>query len=221
MSFMAAVGSSTNLQSAAENGVVLKETTPILLPSQNVTIATEAVCRVLKANADYCDIEGDIRVDPNSSKVFFITAANFTNTKSLIIQPYPRKGIPFVKNWTITLSANTDDDIPKCTKKHSVPAILFSIGGFSGNHFHDFADLIVPLYTTSFHFKREVHFLASDYKPWWPPKFRALLVRLTKHGVVDIDREKDVHCYSKMILGLQFYKELIINPPNAFGYVCF
>ncbi|KAI3454920.1 hypothetical protein Pfo_011583 [Paulownia fortunei] len=214
------VVSAANLQmsiNAAQNITVVNNTNAISKPIANETKKVEPLCRISEANADYCEIEGDARVYANSSTVFLVRPRSSISEESInswIIQPYPRKGISHVKNWTVTLIADDDDSVPKCTKNHILPAVLFSIGGYSGNHFHDFADLILPLYSTSFHFKTEVHFLASDYKPWWPFKFRGLLDRLTRHELVDIDREKQVLCYNKVIAGLDFYKELIINPSS-------
>lgn len=173
----------------------------------------EAICR----NSNYCEIEGDIRIDANSSTIFVVAPLESisNSTNSWIIEPYPRKGTSRVKNWTVSLVGHNDHDhsIPKCTQNHSHPAILFSNGGFSGNFFHDFADVLFPLYSTSFHFQKEVHFLASDYKSWWISKFRQILYKLTTHNILDIDREKlQVHCYNNMVAGLKFHKELIIHP---------
>ncbi|KAL8488052.1 hypothetical protein ACS0TY_024363 [Phlomoides rotata] len=209
---MHAVGSSANVQTSAEKCRPAASQLPIIPSSENeMSIKGAAVCRVLEGNADYCEFEGEVRVDSNTSTVFLMITAAAAHTTSWVIQPYPRKGIPYVKNWTILATNKENNNIPKCSKKHSLPAILFSLGGFSGNHFHDFADLIVPLYSTSSHLKRKVHFLATDYKPWWPSKYRKLLDMLTKHAILDIDREKLVNCYTKIILGLRFHKELIIN----------
>nr|GLL47539.1 uncharacterized protein LOC109163084 [Ipomoea trifida] len=36
-----------------------------------------------------------------------------------------------------------------CTRNHNVPAVVFSTAGYSGNLFHDFSDLLIPLYLTS------------------------------------------------------------------------
>lgn len=160
-------------------------------------------------------MQGDIRLDPNSSTIFLVRPRP-TISSSIItswtVQPYPRKGIAFVKNWTVKLAAEDDNTVPKCSKTHTHPALLFSMGGYSGNHFHDFADILVPLFSTSFHLKREVQFLASDYKPWWPSKFRGLLDRLTRHELVDINAEREVNCYNEFIAGLKFQSELVIDP---------
>ncbi|KAG8379391.1 hypothetical protein BUALT_Bualt07G0083700 [Buddleja alternifolia] len=209
--------SAVNLQVPAQNMLVVNDTIDIKRKK------VEPICRILKeSKADYCEIEGDVRIDPNSSTIFVVVTTdhqsinNSSSSYSRSIQPYPRKKNPFVKNWTIALIAADNNTIPKCDQTHNLPAILFSVGGWSGNYFHDFADLILPLYTTSFRFHKEVHFLASDYERWSLSQFRDnLLKRLSRHELVDIDREKKVHCYNTMVAGLQFHKELIINPSEG------
>ncbi|CAA3026884.1 protein O-linked-mannose beta-1,4-N-acetylglucosaminyltransferase 2-like [Olea europaea var. sylvestris] len=180
----------------------------------------EPIYCILKPMADCCKIEGDVRIRANSSTVFFVTSGINVSAgnNSWRVQPYARKvnlgAMKRVKNWTVTL-ANNKDDIPMCTKNHSFPAILFSVGGYSGNHFHDFSDLVIPIYSTSLRFKRDVHFLTTDTKPWWVSKFRGLLNKLSRHEIVDIDEGKEVHCYTKVVVGLKFYKELKINPSKS------
>lgn len=78
-----------------------------------------------------------------------------------------------VKKWKVKI-VGINHNIPKCTENHKSPAILFSTGGYSGNLYHAFADLILPLYTTSFDFKRDVQFLASDYQSSWLSKYHEL-----------------------------------------------
>lgn len=174
----------------------------------------EPICRVQETMADYCEMEGDIRIQPNSTTIYLVTPPSNTPnpTNSWTMQPYPRKGIPYVKHWTVKWVSDEDVNVPKCTQNHTLPAMLFSLGGFSGNYFHDFADLITPLYSTSYRFKRDVHFLASDYKSFWVAKFKGLLEKLTMHEIVAIDKEKQVHCYDKLVAGLIYNQELRIKP---------
>ncbi|KAL1566443.1 alpha-1,3-arabinosyltransferase XAT3-like [Salvia divinorum] len=213
-------------EDSAKNMLVINETAAIeplnlIVTNESVTEPekkwrnVEPLCRVLKPGADYCEIEGDVRVDANSSTVFLVKPRSYlkldTNAASdWIIEPYPRRGTGFVKKWTVKVAAEDDGSVPKCGRLHSLPALLFSIGGFTGNHFHDFADLLVPLFTTSFRFKRDVHFLAADYKPWWPAKYRPLLLRLTGSEILDIDRENTTNCYGRLIAGLKFDSELVV-----------
>lgn len=174
------------------------------------------MCRKIAGGADYCEAEGDIRIEANSSTIFVVTNhQTFSDSaNSWTIQPYPRDDMPGVKYWTVKLVKydNEHSNIPKCTKNHSKPAILFSLGGYTGNYFHDFADLLFPLYTTSFPFGKEVHFLVSDMKTWWIAKFQNILSRLSRHQAVDISLENgQVLCYQKVAVGLKFYRPLIID----------
>ena len=98
-------------------------------------------------------------------------------------------------------------------KKISVPAILFSQGGYTGNHFHDFSDVIIPLYLTSRQYNGEVQFLITDKRPWWIAKFKAILKNLSRYELMDIDREQEVHCFPSVIVGLKRnVKEMSIDP---------
>nr|GMD70189.1 Transcriptional repressor tup12 [Ipomoea batatas] len=78
-----------------------------------------------------------------------------------------------------------------CTRNHNVPAVVFSTAGYSGNLFHDFSDLLIPLYLTSREFDGEVQFLVTDKRPRWINKFKEVLQRLSKHEIIDPDLEKD------------------------------
>ncbi|XP_022738700.1 EGF domain-specific O-linked N-acetylglucosamine transferase-like [Durio zibethinus] len=115
-----------------------------------------------------------------------------------------------VKNWSVT-----SVECLHCDLIQSVPAILFSVGGFSGNHFHDFSDLVIPLYITSRQFNGEVRFLITDNRPWWITKFQGILGMLSRYDIIDIDREEKIHCYPSIIIGLQYHKELGIDQSKS------
>ncbi|WOG96309.1 hypothetical protein DCAR_0415644 [Daucus carota subsp. sativus] len=172
------------------------------------------VCSLSEPVSDYCELEGDIRIHPNSSTIFVVshrTDSSFQIGTSWVIKPYARKGnegaMESVKSWTIKVISSHQTP-PSCTADQSIPAILFSLAGYSGNHFHDFSDIIIPLFSTSRKFDGEVHFLATDYKAWWSSKYRGILGKLSKHKVNDIDREEGIVCYKSMIIGLKTRKEL-------------
>ncbi|XP_073298649.1 alpha-1,3-arabinosyltransferase XAT3-like [Primulina huaijiensis] len=188
---------------------------PTEFPEVETKTPPEPICRILKADADadYCEMEGDIRIEGNSSTIFFATSTQKiagNSTISWSIQPYPRRGIEGVKKWNVKI-VGINVNIPKCTENHKSPAVLFSTGGYSDNPYHAFADLILPLYTTSFDFKRDVLFLASDYQSSWLSKYHELLEKFTRHEIIDIDIQKQVHCYRKLVAGLNFEKHFIIT----------
>ncbi|KAL5815525.1 hypothetical protein ACOSQ4_026166 [Xanthoceras sorbifolium] len=180
------------------------------------------ICNVMEARSDFCEITGDIRVHGNSSTVHIasLQTGNLVGEKSWNIRPYTRKenaaAMSSVKNWSINQLAD-HKEIPHCNINHSAPAILFSLGGFSGNHFHDFSDLVIPLYLTSRKFDGEVQFLVTDNRPWWISKFRKILEKLSKYQIIDIDKQDNVvHCHSSIIVGLKRDdKELRIDPSKS------
>nr|CAD1822761.1 unnamed protein product [Ananas comosus var. bracteatus] len=121
-------------------------------------------------------------------------------------------------------SVSANDDTPKCTMKHNIPAIVFSTGGYMGNMFHDFTDVLIPLFITTHRFNGEVQFLVSDYRPWWILKYQPLLKQLSRYETIDFNKENEVHCFNEVIVGLKFHKEMSINPsrtPNGYSMVDF
>nr|AQR57519.1 GT61_4 [Plantago cunninghamii] len=189
----------------------------------------EPLCRKLPAAAvDYCEIEGDIRIEANTSTIFVITPdeqISPNSTTSWTIKPYVRWYVnEYVKLWTVKIvrySESKNNIKLKCRHDnyHTSPAILFSSGGQIGNYYHSFSDLLFPLYATSLGFQRDVHFLASDYQGWWMNKFHEILNLLTSHPIVDIDSETGrVHCYHKMVVGLKFHSDLVVDERSVAEY---
>ncbi|GKA00272.1 O-linked-mannose beta-1,4-N-acetylglucosaminyltransferase 2-like protein, partial [Tanacetum coccineum] len=183
--------------------------TPSITRNDSFQLGNSVDCSFSEALSDYCDIKGVIRIHGHSSTIF---TTNLNGNKSWIIKPYPRKGSGAMKSIREWMIKPVDSrDMPSCTTTHVDPAILFSAGGFSGNLFHDFSDIIIPLFTNSRIFSRRVNLLVTNYKSWWIPKFQKLLNQLSDHQVVDIDNENQIHCYQNMIVGLRSYKELGID----------
>ena len=178
----------------------------------------EPLCDVTERRGDICNINGDVRIQGNSSSVFLVSSEMSIlagNNNSWSIRPYARKGdraaMSQIKEWSVKLSGR--NEISPCNKNHSVPAILFSQGGYTGNHFHDFSDVVIPLYLTSRQYNGEVQFLITDKRPWWIEKFKAILKNLSRYELIDIDREEEVHCFPSVVVGLKRdVKELSIDP---------
>ncbi|KAE8676136.1 MATE efflux family protein 6-like [Hibiscus syriacus] len=158
--------------------------------------------------SNYCDINGDVAVQGHSSTISIVSLG--TRKISWTVKPYVRKentaAMDLVKSWSVTSMGFVNCDVTR-----SVPAILFSLGGFSGNHFHDFSDLVIPLYITSKQFNGEVQFLVTDNRPWWIAKFEKMLGKLSRYDIIDIDRKGKTHCYPRMIVGLKYHQELGID----------
>jgi len=122
-----------------------------------------------------------------------------------------------VREWTVKLEQNAD--LSRCDRNHSVPAMLFSLGGYSMNNFHDFTDILIPLYTTARRFNGEVQFLVTNKNLPWMNKFKEIVRTLSNYEVIYIDEEEETHCFNSVVVGLnrhpEYYKELTIDPSNS------
>ncbi|TMW89306.1 hypothetical protein EJD97_017373 [Solanum chilense] len=176
------------------------------------------ICNVLHTRADLCEMKGDIRIHGNSSTIFFVSIDDEKKQNSWNIRPYARKGddraMDSVTNL-IVKKVHISQQIPICTRNYTVPAVVFSTKGYAGNHFHDFSDVLIPLFQTSRRLNGEVQFLITNNMPWWIKKFKAVLQRLSKYETIDVDKEKDVLCFPSMTIGLKANKEFSINTSES------
>ncbi|WOL01192.1 hypothetical protein Cni_G09906 [Canna indica] len=181
------------------------------------------LCDLSDYRSDICDIHGDIRINGKDfSSVMLIAPSQAQKSKSWRIKPYARKSDPVamskVREVTIALR-NQDSAAPQCTVTHSVPAVVFSTAGYLGNYFHDFTDVLVPLFQTARQFDGEVQFLVSTYKPWWINKYLPFFKKLSRYEIVNYDDDADVHCFKHAVVGLRSDKDLTIDPSkSAMGY---
>ncbi|KAK1301290.1 hypothetical protein QJS10_CPB12g00298 [Acorus calamus] len=188
--------------------------------------ATKPLCDTTGRRSSTCDVEGDVRIHGSSGTIVFSAATtadedHHQQQQEWKIKPYARKHDPVasanIKEWSLKPFAG-DGGLPNCTKTHDVPAVVFSVGGFTGNLFHDFTDILVPLFTTARQFDGDVQFIVSDVKSWWVGKFKLILGRLSKRELIDAGDEEGrdaVHCFRRVIIGPMFHKELGIDSAKS------
>ncbi|XP_060205480.1 alpha-1,3-arabinosyltransferase XAT2-like [Lycium barbarum] len=178
------------------------------------------ICNVTHPRADLCEMNGDIRIHGNSSTIYLVSTYQLAAEKnnSWSIRPYARKGdnraMDSVTNLTVK-KVHISQEIPICSRNYTVPAVIFSTKGYAGNHFHDFTDVLIPLFQTSRRFNGEVQFLITNKMPWWINKYKPVLQRLSKYEIIDIDKEKEVLCYPSMTIGLKANKEFSIKTSES------
>jgi len=127
------------------------------------------------------------------------------------IRAQSRKNLPWIKKVTVK-SLNTSHAVPSCTSKHAMPAIVFALGGLTSNVWHDFSDVLVPLFLTAREFDGDVQFLITNNQPWFSKKYVTLLSNLTRHKIIDFDSDDQVRCYPHVIVGLKSHRDLGIYP---------
>ncbi|KAG8046165.1 hypothetical protein GUJ93_ZPchr0008g11521 [Zizania palustris] len=176
------------------------------------------LCDFSSSRSDVCKLKGDVRIILTNASVVVVVHPS-AKQQSWRMKPHPRKNdrhaLARVTEVSVT-STPVAELAPECTVKHAAAAVVFSVGGYAGNMFHDFTDVLVPLYITTRRFASDVHLLVSDAQPWWLNKYRPLLRELSRRDIVDMDRRSldGVHCYPHVIIGLDFHKEMSVDVAN-------
>jgi hypothetical protein len=171
------------------------------------------VCRETSRRSDTCETSGDVRVAGRSQTVYADALDREWKTR-----PYCRKhdayALSHVKEWSLR---PLDSAAPRCTANSSATAFVLSTGGYTGNPFHDFTDVLVPAFVTARRFRGEVQFLVSSYKPWWVSRYAQIFAQMSRHDVVDVDADDHVRCYPRVVVGPTFHRELGVDPARTPG----
>ncbi|BBN05610.1 protein MpGT61.5 [Marchantia polymorpha subsp. ruderalis] len=169
--------------------------------------------------SDVCFLRGDVllRTGSVSELVLRVSSSETSNCHHVeIIRPYSRK-------WEPTTMASIEpvtlriDGTPNgthelsCDLHHSVPAVFFSTGGFTGNPYHDFQDVLIPLFITSQHRKGEVIFVVSDIRKWWIERWNNVLQQLSNYPIIDTKEDMRHHCFPEVTVGLHVHKEFGVD----------
>jgi protein O-GlcNAc transferase len=131
------------------------------------------------------------------------------------IQPYPLKNdenaISPVSEFTLTSAPPKSS----CGVTHDSPALVFSVGGYSGNFYHDINEIFIPIFITinSLSNGQDVILVITDVKPGWFEKYADLLSTFTpNYKIIDISKLTTTHCFPSAIVGLIKHGQMIINP---------
>lgn len=192
---------------------------------QSDTPEKKQLCDFSGFRSNICEMEGNIVIHPNSSSIIFVESSSSPRNEEWKIQPYPRKGDKLCLSHVTELTVRSSQEAPQCTEHHTAPGLVFSISGYTGNLFHDFTDIMVPLFTTANQFNGELQFLLVDMHIWWVRKYHKVLSALSNYPVIDLNNSNDqVHCFNHVIVGLRAHREFTIDPsisPNGVSMVDF
>lgn len=181
-----------------------------------VVDASKPVCYETSRRSDTCEAAGDVRLLGRSQTIYVDTLEHEWKTR-----PYCRKhdayALSHVKEWSLKPhpSGSGDGAAPRCTTNSSATAFVLSTGGFTGNPFHDYTDVLIPAFITAHRFGGEVQFLVSSYKSWWMNRYIQIFQQMSRHEVLDIDADDEVRCYPSVVVGPTFHKELGVDASKA------
>ncbi|KAI3830702.1 hypothetical protein MKX03_009903 [Papaver bracteatum] len=175
---------------------------------------------------DLCTLNNTTTLDPTNS-TFYVWDRQ-TNKKIHKIRPYPRKWENFtmarIKELTIVATSTKIN----CQIQHEAPALVFSVGGFTGNLFHDFNDGFIPLFITirsAFPDGVAPILVVSHCREWWLKKYAELLGQFSPYPIINLDNDSKTHCFpSTTTIGLISHGYMTINPtllPNSDSFLDF
>ncbi|CAL9779461.1 unnamed protein product [Musa acuminata subsp. burmannicoides] len=172
----------------------------------------EPICDFSNPRTEFCEMKGDVRIHGKPSSVVFVSPQQQSNEWK--IMPYVRKQMENIEKVSVR-TASSPEGVPSCTINQTVPAIVFTLGGFIGNYYHDFTDILLPLFMTARQFDGEVQFLVTNIQMWWFGKYQQIIKRLTRYEFVDLDNSDEVLCHPHVMVGLRFHNDLMIDPARA------
>ncbi|XP_042513909.1 xylan glycosyltransferase MUCI21-like [Macadamia integrifolia] len=183
---------------------------------------------------DTCLMKGDIRIlaasssiinylpygDHNEQAPFFNEDVGLEEVEEEEL--HHEKIKPYTRKWETSVM-NTIRDVElivkkyhltprhECDVRHTVPAVIFSTGGYTGNVYHEFNDGLIPLYITTQHLKKKFVIVVADYHRWWYSKYGDILSHLTDYPPIDFYGDSRTHCFPEAIVGLKIHDELTVN----------
>ncbi|KAM7250758.1 hypothetical protein ACFE04_022641 [Oxalis oulophora] len=162
-------------------------------------------------HSELCVTNKPVRIDSKTSNLK-VYIPSFESQLNRTVKPYARQedatALKYVSSVQIL---NGDSNLPACQFTHDSPVVIFSSGGFAGNLFHEFNEIIIPLFITSHHFKSHLQFFITDYQPWWVIKYKRYLLKLSNNEIINSAEDKGVHCFQGAVVGLKFHDNLAIN----------
>jgi len=180
--------------------------------------ARKPICDLSDPRYDICEISGDARALGANRTVLYLPPAGErgADSQEWSIRDQSRKYLEYVGNVTVrSLNASQAAAPPECTSRHAVPAVVFAMNGLTSNPWHDFSDVLIPLFITTRALDGEVQFLVSDLQPWFVDKYRLILRNLSRYDVVDFNQDGGVRCYPHVTVGLRSHRDLGIDPARA------
>ncbi|VAI73685.1 unnamed protein product [Triticum turgidum subsp. durum] len=126
------------------------------------------ICDLSDPRYDICEITGDARAIGGNRTILYVppAAERGADGQEWAIKDQSRKYLEYIEKVTVkTLSAAESLVAPECTSRHAVPAVVFAMNGLTSNPWHDFSDVLVPLFITARAYDGEVQFLVTDLQP--------------------------------------------------------
>ncbi|OEL28609.1 hypothetical protein BAE44_0010373, partial [Dichanthelium oligosanthes] len=178
---------------------------------------------------DWCVLDGDVRVLGANASVTLVAPPGADGRtfreESWSIKPYPRKADPnAMRSVRAVTVRSVAGGAPACTDWHDVPGLVFSDRGYTGNYFHAYTDVVLPLFLTARQYSGEVLLLVTNLQAWWVGKYAPVFRSLSNYAPIDLGSDPRVHCFRNVQVGLTSHDDFSIDPrraPNGYSMLDF
>ncbi|KAL5199347.1 hypothetical protein ABZP36_020550 [Zizania latifolia] len=169
------------------------------------------ICDTSFGKYDVCELEGDARAQGGAGATVTVVSPRAA-PREWKIKPYSRKYLDGLKAVTVR-SVPNPEDAPPCTTRLNIPAMVIELGGLTGNYWHDFTDVLIPLFIGARRFSGEAQLLVVNLLPFWVEKYRKIFSQLSRHEIIDLEKDHGVvRCYPHVVVGYGSRKEFTIDP---------
>ncbi|KAJ4770356.1 hypothetical protein LUZ62_054613 [Rhynchospora pubera] len=176
-------------------------------------------CEFSDYRYNMCSIEVNVRVIGSSATVLLIPSPSTApDTNVWKIRPFTRKWedvtMARVREFTIQWAPD-QNQAPACDVTHDVPILIFSTEGFPFNPFHDYTDLLIPIFLAAKQYNGEIQFGVTNFHVPWINKYQPYLQALSHYPLINLDSETLVHCFPSGQIGLRGTGPITVDPSFA------
>ncbi|KAG9156730.1 hypothetical protein Leryth_026260 [Lithospermum erythrorhizon] len=165
-----------------------------------------------------CLSDKNVSIDTRTMKMYIPYNTKTSEIKKTEVRPYARReDHGLLQSVTPIQIIQGNPTPPSCQYTHNEPAVIFSTGGFTGNLFHEFNEVIIPLYITTHHLRSRVRFIIVNYRQSIVNKYAKIISHLSSFKEMNPAVDRRVHCFSGAIAGLSFHDHLTVNSKEIPG----
>ncbi|XP_010252487.1 PREDICTED: EGF domain-specific O-linked N-acetylglucosamine transferase-like [Nelumbo nucifera] len=169
-------------------------------------------------HSDVCVADQQVKIDMRSLTIY-LSSKQIPPDAPLRVRPYPKKedenNMRIVTPVEIKIPNSTFIP-PACDVTHDVPAVIFATT-YTGNIYHEFNEIAIPLFLTCRHFQSRIRFIVTDFNAWWVTRFDSLLSGLSSYGIINPADDGRVHCFPAAVVGLKYHDTLYCNTSRIPG----
>ncbi|KAL3637035.1 hypothetical protein CASFOL_019334 [Castilleja foliolosa] len=178
---------------------------------------TGTACDIAE-NSIVCISKLPVKIDMRNNITVYYTS-NASQEETSVLKPYALQKDTYLLQFITPIKiVNTKANVEQlvCRYNHTIPAVIFS-SGISGNLFHEFNDILIPLFITTKQFESRVLFILEDYNTTFTTKYTDIFSRLSNYEVMNPASNPSIYCFPGSIIGIKSHNNLALNASDIPG----